>query len=482
MDRKIRSKIVRSPFLWIGVVVLTLINIFSYHKQQQIIKEAEEKVILMAQNTSINNINTFKSILYNYIDKLKELKRITALAEIDINEGIEYLIEEDSIFANIEVIHSTTNNSNSYALNALLQDSVKYLQITVPIAINNVGNKALSLKIPLNELHNKVADNKSLSYAYITLSYNNIYIYHPNELKIGLSSIKKEQDSEIEKETVSKTFSDYLGIPVYTYYQTLDIDDQTWIIAANVPDISFNELITNIRRAFTYMGLSASLAFSFILFLGILFWQKEFIKRQQAEKDKIKLELKNELQKQQVLATQLEQLKAGLNPHFLFNSLSSLKVLVSKRPEEAKKFAIALSNLYRYLLKQQNFDLTTLAEELKFSQDYIYLQQIRFQNRIKVTIDIDSEDLNKQLPPMSLQLLIENCIKHTRMTENEPLEIEVYTASNYLFVKNNYNPHTHIHSSGIGLENLSKRYSHLTNLPCSFTIENNHFVAKVPIF
>ena len=96
------------------------------------------------------------------------------------------------------------------------------------------------------------------------------------------------------------------------------------------------------------MGLSASLAFSFILFLGILFWQKEFIKRQQAEKDKIKLELKNELQKQQVLATQLEQLKAGLNPHILFNSLSSLKVLVSKRPEEAKKFAIALSNLYSY--------------------------------------------------------------------------------------------------------------------------------------
>ena len=482
MDRKIRSKIVRSPFLWIGVVVLTLINIFSYHKQQQIIKEAEEKVILMAQNTSINNINTFKSILFNYIDKLNELKRVTAFAEIDINEGIKYLIEEDSIFANIEVINSTTNSSKSYALNALLEDNVKYLQITVPIAINNVGNKALSLKLPLNELHNKVAENKSLSYAYITLSYNNIYIYHPNELKIGLSSTKPEQNSEIEKETVSKTFSDYLGIPVYTYYETLNIDDQTWIIAANVPDISFNELITNIRRAFTYMGLSASLAFSFILFLGILFWQKEFMKRQQAEKDKIKLELKNELQKQQVLATQLEQLKAGLNPHFLFNSLSSLKVLVSKRPEEAKKFAIALSNLYRYLLKQQNFDLTTLAEELKFSQDYIYLQQIRFQKRIKVTIDIDDEALNRQLPPMSLQLLIENCIKHTRMTENEPLEIEVYTASNYLFVKNNYNPHIHIHSSGIGLENLSKRYSHLTNLPCSFTIENNHFVAKVPIF
>lgn len=483
MDRKIRSKIVRSPFLWIGIVVLTLINIFSYHKEQEVVKEAEEKIIMMAQNTSINNINTFKNILFNYIEKLNEIKRIAAFADIDIKESIDYLTQEDSIFTNIEVIEPPIKSTNSYGMRPLLEGEVEYLQITVPITLPNERTKALSLKISLDELHNKIAQNKSLSHAYLTLSHNNIYIYHPNELKIGHSSIIPEQDyEEIEEATVFKTFSDYLGIPVYTYYETLDIDGNIFTIAANVPDISFNELITNIRRAFTYMGLSASLAFAFILFLGILFWQKEFMKREQAEKDKIKLELKNELQKQQVLATQLEQLKAGLNPHFLFNSLSSLKVLVSKKPEEAKKFAIALSNLYRYLLKQQNFDLTTLAEELKFSKDYIYLQQIRFLNRIKVTIDIDDAALTRQLPPMSLQLLIENCIKHTTMTENQPLVIEVYTAMNYLFVRNNYNPHSNTHSLGIGLENLTRRYSHLTNLPCSFTIENNHFVAKVPIF
>lgn len=483
MDRKIRSKIVRSPFLWIGIVVLTLINIFSYHKEQQVVKEAEEKVIMMAQNTSINNINTFKGILYNYIEKLNEIKRIVAFANVDIKESIKYLTVEDSIFNNIEVIDLPIESTNSYGMRPLVEDEVEYLQITVPIALPDESIKALSLKISLTELHNKIALNKSLSYAYLTLSHKNIYIYHPDELKIGLSSVLPQQNyEEIEEATVFKTFSDYLGIPVYTYYETLDIDGNIFTIAANVPDISFNELITNIKRAFTYMGLSASLAFAFILFLGILFWQKEFMKREQAEKDKIKLELKNELQKQQVLATQLEQLKAGLNPHFLFNSLSSLKVLVSKRPDEAKKFAIALSNLYRYLLKQQNFDLTTLAEELTFSQDYIYLQQIRFLKRIKVTIDIDDAALTQQLPPMSLQLLIENCIKHTTMTENNPLEIEVYTAMNYLVVKNNYNPHSHTQSLGIGLENLTKRYSHLTTLPCSFTVENNHFVAKVPLF
>ncbi len=480
MDRKIRSKISRSPFLWIGVILLLLINLLSYRKEQQVEKEAEEKINMMVQNMSINNINTFKSILFNYIEKLKEVKHIASFTEVDISKSINYLIEEDSIFTNIEITDNSNNSSNTYEIYPMLADSVKYLQITVPISFANSKKKTLSLKIPLDALHNVIAENKSLSYAYHTLSHNDVYIYHPNKSRIGLSSIKQDPQ-EIKEKTVSKTFSDYLGIPVYTYYETHEIGGNKWTVAANIPDISFKELVTNIRRAFIYMAATTSLGFALILLLGFLFWQQEFMKRQQAEQDKIKLELKNELQKQQALATELEQLKNGLNPHFLFNSLSSLKVLVSKRPQEAKKFAIALSNLYRYHLRQQSFNLTTLEEELKFSKDYIYLQQIRFLQRIQITIDIDDALLSKQLPPISLQLLIENCIKHTMMTEREPLIIKVYATSDYLFVKNNYNPPSNIHSSGIGLENLTKRYSHLTELPCSFTIENNHFVAKVPL-
>ena len=483
MDRKIKNKIIRSPFLWTGIVLLTLINTFSYHKKQQLEKEAEEKINMMVQNVSTNNINTFKNILSDYVERLKEVAHVATFAEIDLKKSIDYLVERDSIFANIEIIDRPIDNlSGSYMMKPLLGDTQKCLQIILPISAGDLTNKALSLKIPLKELHERIAQNKNLSYAYLTLSYKDTYIYHPDELKIGLSNEKTAYHyKEIEEKTISKTFSDYLNIPVYTYYDSLDIDDNQWTIAANVPDISFNELLTNIRRAFIYMALSASLAFAFILFMGILFWQKEFLKRQQTEQEKIKLELKNELQKQQVLATELEQLKAGLNPHFLFNSLSSLKILVNKKPEEANKFAVSLSNLYRYLLRQQNFDLTTLEEELKFTKDYIYLQQIRFSDRIRVTINIAEEDLSKKLPPMSLQLLIENCIKHTKMTHSQPLMIEIYTQSGYLFVKNNYNPPSNVQSSGIGLENLTKRYLHLTPLLCTFEIENNHFVAKTPL-
>ena len=229
------------------------------------------------------------------------------------------------------------------------------------------------------------------------------------------------------------------------------------------------------------MAISVSLGIAAILLLGISAWKKEVIKREQVEQDKLKLQLKSERQAQQALANELEQLKTGLNPHFLFNSLGSLKVLVDKKPEEAKKFAIALSNLYKYLLKQQNHPLTTLQEELNFSKNFIYLQQIRFAERIKTTINISNTQLNKQLPPMSLQLLIENCIKHTIMSQQHPLQIEIYTTSSHLIVKNNYNPPAHIHSSKIGLQNLIKRYAHLTDQPCSFKVENNQFVAKIPL-
>lgn len=481
MDKTIKNKLITSPFLWIGVALLLLINIFSYHKKQQVEKEAIDKINMMVLNVSTNNINTFKIILSDYIEKVNY---IATFEESEIRESIAYLVNTDSIFRNIEIINTPTpfQHPSSYEVKPVLETTSKYLQITTPLTDSASPNKKLSLKIPLEDLHNKIAENESFSYAYLTLSHNNSYIYHPNELKIGhLSEKPKEELEEVKEKTISKTFSDYLDIPVYTYYETLEIGGNRYTITANVPHISFDELVTNIRLAFLYMAISVSLGIAFILFIGISAWQREVMKRQNVEKDKIKLQLKNELQTQQVLANELEQLKTGLNPHFLFNSLGSLKVLVDKKPEEAKQFAIALSNLYRYLLKQQNHNLTTLKEELKFSKDYIYLQQIRFSERIKTTIQIDDNLLDSQLPPMSLQLLIENCIKHTIKTQQNPLVIEIYTATNYLIVKNNYNPPAHIHTSKIGLKNLIKRYAHLTEQPCSFRIENSQFVAKIPL-
>lgn len=482
MDKKIRSKIIKSPLLWIGVLLFTLINIISFQKEQQVEKEALRKIDLMVENVSKNNIHTFRNIITGYINKLDEIKQLSDYSNTSITQIIDNIASKDSMYRHVKVvdkIDKTTVDSTYIA--PILNDTLQSLHIEKPFTSGELIGKTLSFKIPLRELHAKIAESESFSYSYLTLTHNDVYVYHPDESKIGLSIDPMLDMDDAKEKTVSKSFSDYLNIPVYTYYEKLEIDGGVWTITANVPDISFNELVISVRTAFIYMAISASLAFGLIMFLGIMLWQREYMKRQKAEQEKIKLELKNELQKQQVLATELEQLKSGLNPHFLFNSLSSLKILVDRNPDEAKSFAVALSNLYRYILKQQNFDLTTLEEELKFSKDYIYLQQIRFRERIKVTIDIDKSLLKKELPTMSLQLLIENSIKHTKATESNPLIIDIYTESDYLVIKNNYNPPQQVQSSGIGLENLTRRYKHITTRHCYFSIQNNHFVAKTPL-
>ncbi|MDO5663968.1 MAG: histidine kinase [Bacteroidia bacterium] len=480
MVKKLIIKLLKSPYFWTGILLFSLVSVYSYHKEKQVEKDASLKIEKMVQSICISNISTFKTLLLHRTEQMKLIRDALRFSEKDLQQAIVFFAQEDSLIRNLTI--TDQNNNADYLIKPILNNASKCIRISIPTETGSLQNKTLTLDIPLHDLHREIAENKSFSYAYLTLSHNNIYIFHPDESKIGLPVEPKNQfNPATDKEkTITQVFSDYLSIPVDRYYERAEIGGEIWTFTANVPGISFTELVINTRNAFVYMALLAAAAFIVIFLLGILHWQKEFLKRQQVQEEKINLELKNEYQKQQALATELEQLKSGLNPHFLFNSLSSLKVLVSKQPDEAKNFAVALSNLYRYLLKQEKCNLISLHDELKFTEDYIYLQQIRFSNRINVKINIDENSLNKKVPPMALQLLVENCIKHTKMSGKQPLEIEIYTNSHYLIVKNNYNPPENIPLSGKGLENLIKRYSHLTVLSCTFHIKENEFVAEIP--
>ncbi len=483
MAEKLKNKIILSPYFWTGILLFLFLIVFSYKKEQLIEREAEKRIKAIAQNVSVNNIYIFKSILTYYINRLEYISYNRNDSEQNIQETIALLSKKDSIFQNIKLITLRKPLTASYQLKPQLNDSISSLQFTFPIESHSLNNKALQLNIKLQDLHKKIAEDKNFAHAYLTLIHKNRYIFHPDEQKIGTLVEKEEQFLFDEKNinSVITTYSDYLELPVYRYFEKVDFGGEEWIFAANVPEVSFYELVLNTQNAFIYMSVLVLIAFAIIFFLGLMHWQKELLKRQQIQEEKINLELKNEQHKRQVLLTELEQLKSGLNPHFLFNSLSSLKILVDKKPEEAKSFAVALSNLYRYLLKQEKCDLISLKEELTFTKDYIYLQQIRFSERIKVQIKINEEDLYKKLPPMSLQLLVENCIKHTKITKKENLFITISSNENQIIIKNNYNPPQNTFSSGIGLENLTKRYSYLTKQPCSFYIQEEQFVAMIPL-
>ncbi|MEA5062205.1 MAG: histidine kinase [Petrimonas sp.] len=482
MVEKLMAKLLKSPYFWTGILLFSLVTLYSYHKEKQVEKDASLKIEKMVQSVCISNIGTFKTLLLHQVEQMKLLRDASHHSQKELQRTFDYVAQKNDLMQKISITDWKKNDTN-YLMRPICNDTLMCIRISVPLGDQSPGNKALTLEIPLSTLHREIAENKSFSYAYLTLSYRDIYIFHPDESKIGqpVEPSNRFNPATDKEKSITEVFSDYLSIPVDRYYEQIDMGGETWTFTANVPGISFKELVTNTHSAFVYMTLFTSVAFIVIFLLGILHWQKEFLKRQQIQEEKINLELKNEYQKQQALATELEQLKSGLNPHFLFNSLSSLKILVSKQPEEAKNFAVSLSNLYRYLLKQEKCDSIFLRDELEFTQNYIYLQQIRFANRIKVKIDVDKNCLDKKVPPIALQLLVENCIKHTKMSYQQPLEVEIYTDSDYLTVKNNYNPSESIPSSGKGLENLTKRYSHLTTRPCAFYIEKNEFIARIPL-
>lgn len=178
----------------------------------------------------------------------------------------------------------------------------------------------------------------------------------------------------------------------------------------------------------------------------------------------------------------LQALKHQVNPHFLFNSLSVLSTLVQQDPMLSEKFIHQLSKAYRYILDQKDLLRVTLSEELEFLEAYFFLLQIRFGNKVQLQQKIDPSMKSLFIPPLTLQLLVENAVKHNRMSNAAPLVITVYTTTNALQVCNNFNPREVAESStGIGLENIQKRISFITADKLVMEQTTEEFCITVPL-
>ena len=168
--------------------------------------------------------------------------------------------------------------------------------------------------------------------------------------------------------------------------------------------------------------------------------------------------------KTESINAQLQNLKNQLNPHFLFNNLSVLSSLVYQNKDKAVEFIAELSKVYRYVLDKKNTELTSLQEELEFSEHYIYLLKIRFGQNISFNISIDKAEKQKYLLPMCLQILIENTIQHNETSQAKPLNIRIFTENNCLVIQNPFQPRTDkAESSKTGLKNMEVRYQFFTD-------------------
>ena len=180
---------------------------------------------------------------------------------------------------------------------------------------------------------------------------------------------------------------------------------------------------------------------------------------------------------------ELEALKNQIDPHFIFNSLNTLSYLIDETPLKARQFNDNLADVYRYILQNKATDLVLLGEEINFIRDYFSLLTIRFETAVKLIIDIEEKNYDQFfLPPISLQILLENAIKHNEFSESGPLIIVVSMMNEELMVRNRIKIKAqHKPSSRIGLQNLNERYRLITNKEIIVKNDGTDFTVYLPI-
>ena len=238
----------------------------------------------------------------------------------------------------------------------------------------------------------------------------------------------------------------------------------------SIRDISFNEFVA--EQSWKYYSFGLWITLSIVIVFHIIYFYNKY------QQTKIK--------EQKVIAgtasAKFDALKNQLDPHFLFNSLNVLTSLIEENPDNALAFTTALSKVYRYVLEQKNKDLVTVDEELDFARTYMSLLKMRFEDSIIFEIPERANNPESKVVPLSLQLLLENAVKHNMVTSNKPLRIKIYESGDNLVVENNLQPKQIVKkSSGVGLANITQRYQILTNEKVIINQEANSFAVAIPM-
>jgi sensor histidine kinase YesM len=214
----------------------------------------------------------------------------------------------------------------------------------------------------------------------------------------------------------------------------------------------------------------SALVVGFILIIRLIYQKQSF-------------QLENETLRSEALQSQFESLKNQLSPHFLFNSLTALKTLINETPDLAQNYVNNLSKALRYTLQSNEKQLVTLKEEMDFTESYLFLIKLRFDTNLTVSTVISEKFLDYRLPPLTIQTLVENAVKHNEISKRRPLIINIETDKNAnLVVHNNIQEKiTEEPGTGIGLTNLSKQFQILFGRAISISNENNEFRVEVPL-
>ncbi len=211
-------------------------------------------------------------------------------------------------------------------------------------------------------------------------------------------------------------------------------------------------------------------------------WIKSLLRKQE-----------NKIKVQKIIAgtanAKFESLKNQIDPHFLFNSLNVLSSLIEENPENAQRFTTSLSKVYRYVLEQKDKELVPIEEELAFAKTYMNLLKMRFENSLTYDLPEIKDSIASSLTmsemkvvPLSLQLLLENAVKHNVISEQRPLHIRIFIDDDYLVIQNNYQKKEVLQErQGVGLGNIINRYGIITNRKVLIEQNEQTYTVKIPI-
>jgi len=286
----------------------------------------------------------------------------------------------------------------------------------------------------------------------------------------GLINMFLDKKWDWLEQTNLRVFFGILATVLYTIPVVLGIDYFIFVVIQKTPiDQFFSERMLWVHLFYIILSLGVSIFIHARSFM--LNWKQAS---------------KSEVTQQKIIAgtasAKFESLKNQIDPHFLFNSLNVLSSLIEENPDNAQKFTISLSKIYRYVLEQKDKELVLVEQELAFAKTYMNLLKMRFENSLFYELPTTINIPEAKVVPLSLQLLLENTVKHNVVSEQKPLHIRIFIENDYLVVQNVYQKKEVLQDRrGVGLQNIINRYGIITKRKVLIEQNEKSFIVKIPI-
>lgn len=393
----------------------------------------------------------------NLADHLEVLSTIHANDSLiknnwfQINDAkIKFTTSKSSSNLEASIKDFIAKNKSKNQSNSIVKDNKNFFW---RIYFKSISDKGTIVRygydVDLKSLQSYFANiNKNLpNYAFV-FDENGTVLYHP-EVKLleknvfRITNMTPEDTTFINDEFYGKkiALSEYLKLDIVRYTKRLNVKNTNWYVSVNSPKDIGSEDVDAVKKYASLIYVITTSILILFFYLFTIFNKKTFKEKAILSKEKNKLLLENEKINKEKALIQLQQLKEQINPHFLFNSLNSLYMLIDGDTAVARKFTLNLSKIYRYLINPPLQNIVTLQEELLFIEKYIFLQQTRFKDEFVFEVDIidDESVLSKKVPYLAFQIVIENAIKHNIASDGNPLKITIEIKENEVIIINNVN-------------------------------------------